>query len=162
MKPSLFLLALAALCAAPAVASAQHNPTASADVGINVPINAYVNLSSSTIAIPQPTAADVAAGVSKPATVTLSYGSNGTIALGYLFATPHLVGANSGTNVAVSKLKLSVDGGAPQQMGQYAASWRGGIAAGEYVETLSFTLGLDYSVKPDQYTANWTVTLTAN
>lgn len=162
MKPSLSLLTLAAILAAPALGHAQSTVSASTDVGVSVPINAYVNLSSSSIVIPQPTAADVAAGVSKPATVTLSYGSNGTIALGYQFTNPYLAAAGSGSNIPVSRLNLSVDGGTPDQMGQYMANWRGGIAPGDHVETLAFTLDLDYSVKPDQYSATWQVTLSAN
>jgi len=157
------VLSLAAAALATLPAHAQNTASASADLGVTVPVNAYINLSSSTITIPQPTAADVAAGISKPATITMSYGSNGTIALGYMFTTgPRLAGASSDAAVSLSSLRLSVDGGASEVMAQYNNAWRGGIAPGDHVETLAFSLALDYRVKPEQYSGTWQVTLTAN
>jgi hypothetical protein len=162
MKPSLAVLTLAAALAAPALAHAQRSVSASADVGVSIPINAYVNLSSSSISIPAPTAADVAAGVSKPGYITLSYGSNGTMALGYEFTSGgNLQGAGGNATLGLGRLRLSVDGGAPETMAWYGNQWRDGIPAGDHVETLAFTLGLDYSVKPDVYSATWQVTLSA-
>lgn len=152
----------AAVAAAPAHGQSSTTVTASADVGIEVPINAYLNLSTSNISIPQPTAADVAAGISKPAVVTMSYGSNGTIGLGYQFTGGgHLTGA-AGNIIALGRLRLSVDGGPMEQMAEFNHAWRGGIAPGDYTETLAIALNLDYSVKPDTYTAPLEVIVTAN
>jgi hypothetical protein len=158
----------AALALAVAVAGAPAHGqsitvTAAADIGVTVPINGYLNLSTTSISIPQPTAADVAAGISKPALITMSYGSNGTIALGYHFTAglPHMTGAG-GNQVAIGRLRLSVDGGAPEEMAEFNNAWRGGIAPGDYTETLAIALRLDYSVKPDTYSAPWEVVLTAN
>lgn len=151
----------AALATVPA--HAQNSASASADLGVTVPINAYINLSSSTITIPQPTAADIAAGISRPATITMSYGSNGTIALAYQFTSgARLAGASSDAAVSLGSLRLSVDGGASEVMAEYNNAWRGGIAPGDHTETLAFSLALDYRVKPEQYSGTWQVTLTAN
>jgi hypothetical protein len=154
---------VATLASAPAHAQSGWTTSASADIGAAVPVNAYLNLSSSTISIPQPTAADVAAGVSKPAVITMSYGSNGTIALGYEFTggTPFLTGA-AGNQIPINRLRLSVDGGPSEEMSEFKAAWRGGIAPGDHAETLAIALALDYSVKPDTYSVPWEVILTAN
>jgi hypothetical protein len=162
MKPSLAVLTLAAALAAPALGHAQRAVSASADVGVAVPVNAYVNLSSSSISIPAPTAADVAAGVSKPGYINLSYGSNGIMMLGYQFTSgPYLQGAGGNETLALGRLRVSVDGGAPQAMQEYQTEWRGWISSGDHVETLAFTLALDYSVRPDVYRGTWQVTLSA-
>lgn len=166
-QASLIAVAVAVAAAALATAPASGQTrflTASADISATVPINAYLNLSASTITIPQPTAADVAAGITQPAVVTLSYGANAPIALGYRFTTgPHLTGAVTGAPLHVGRLRLSVDGGPAQAMAEAESTWRDGIAAGDHTETLAFAVALDYSVKPDQYGgATWEVTLTAN
>jgi hypothetical protein len=156
------LLSAAGLASAPVHAQSNVTVTAAADVEIVVPINAYLNLSSSNISIPQPTAADVAAGISKPAIVTMSYGSNGTIALGYQFTGGSFMTGTGGNQVAIGALRLSMDGGPNEQMAEFNHTWRGGIAPGDYTESLAIALALNWSVKPDQYSAPWEVILVAN
>lgn len=157
-------LALAAMvAAAPAHGQSNTTVTASADIGVAVPINAYINLSTSNISIPRPTAADVAAGISQPAVITMNYGSNGTIALGYQFTAGNaFLTGQGGNQIAIGRLRLSVDGGPNEEMAEFKHAWRGGIAPGDYTETLAIALHLDYSVKPDSYSAPWEVILTAN
>ncbi|HEU4559425.1 MAG TPA: hypothetical protein VFS20_16320 [Longimicrobium sp.] len=165
MKKPFAVLALTVAALSPVAATAQSKfLTASADISAAVPINAYLNLSTSTITIPQPTAADVSAGMSKPAVVTLSYGANAPISLGYRFTTgPNLTGAQTGTPLSVGRLRLAVDGGPAEVMPEFMNAWRSGIPAGDHTETLSLALALDYSVKPDQYGgATLEFTLTAN
>ena len=165
MKKSILAAAVFATAAfaAPSIhAQAPTTVIAAADVGVTVPINAYLNLSTSSISIPQPTAADVATGLSKPAVVTMSFGSNGTIALGYQFTGGGNMTGTGGNQVGVGNLRLSVDGGPSEPMAEFNNAWRSGIAPGEYTESLAFALALNWRVKPDTYSAPWEVVLVAN
>jgi hypothetical protein len=162
VKKSVFYAALAAaavLVGAPAAAHAQNRVDQQAEIAVTVPINAYLNLSTSSVTIPTPTAADVAAGRSRPATLTMSYGSNGLIALSYRFPSGGALVGAGGSSFAVGGLLLSVDGGQEEVMSQFNDAWRSNIPAGDYTETLSITMPLSWNVKPDTYTGVWEATI---
>ena len=162
MKRTVFLALASAVVAFAPAAHAQRQVDQRAEIAVTVPVNAYLSLSTSTLTIPTPTAADVAAGRSRPATVTMNYGSNGLIALSYRFVSGgSLIGA-AGSSYAVSNLQLSVDGGPEEAMSEYNESWRSNIPAGEYTETLSITMPLQWNVKPDSYSGVWEATIIAS
>lgn len=159
MKRMVFL-GLAALAFAPA-AHAQNRVDQRAEVAVTVPVNAYLSLSASSVTIPTPTAADVAAGRSRPATIAMNYGSNGLIALSYRFVSGGALIGASGSMYAVGNLLLSVDGGPEESMAEYNEAWRSNIPAGEYSEALSITMPLRWNVKPDSYSGVWEATIVA-
>jgi hypothetical protein len=161
VKKSVFFAAVAAaavLVGAPA-AHAQNRVDQQAEIAVTVPINAYLNLSSSSVTIPTPTAADVAAGRSRPATLTMSYGSNGLISLSYRFPSGGALVGAGGSSFAVGGLLLAVDGGQEEAMTQFNDAWRSNIPAGDYTETLSITMPLSWNVEPDTYSGVWEATI---
>ena len=159
MKKSVVLAAAAAMLALAPAAHSQNRVDQQAEVSVTVPINAYLDLSSSSVTIPTPTAADVAAGRSRPATLTMSYGSNGLISLSYRFPSGATLVGTGGSTYAVGALRLSVDGGPEEVMTQFNDSWRSNIPAGDYTETLSITMPLSWNVKPDSYSGVWEATI---
>jgi hypothetical protein len=159
VNKSVFLAASAALLALAPAAHAQNRVDQQAEVAVTVPVNAYLNLSSSSVTIPTPTAADVAAGRSRPATLTMSYGSNGLISLSYRFPSGGVLVGTAGSTYAVGALRLAVDGGPEEVMSEYNDAWRSNIPAGDYTETLSITMPLSWNVKPDTYSGVWEATI---
>jgi hypothetical protein len=156
---SMFLAATAALLAVAPGAHAQNRVDQQAEIVITVPVNAYLNLSSSSVTIPTPTAADFVAGRSRPVTINMSYGSNGLISLGYRFPSGGALVGTAGSTYSVSKLRLAVDGGIEETMAEFTDGWRTNIRPGDYTETLSITMPLSWDVKADTYSGVWEATI---
>ena len=154
------VLTLAAVCAAAPAVHAQST-SASAVMSVAVQRSGYISLTSNVVNFPTPTAADIQRGYTQPVSVGLRYGGNATIALAYAFDSPALTGSLGGS-IPVSNIVQSFDGQTEADMTEFGTSWREGIAPGEYTETLTYALRLNWATAPQSYSANITYTISVS
>lgn len=148
----LSLLAVTAVVAmAPNSLSAQTADSESPTMSIAIDKIVYIDVSSSTIALPALTAAQMRAGQSGAQSITLSYGGNTAFSLRINNVDMHLVGTTDPLNtISAGRVFVSLDGGTASQLSSEVTV--ASVAAGDYTSTASFYLAFSAHAKPDTYT----------